>query len=123
MIRRYFLRILAVSPFAGLAAMQSARGETVAHAAGPAIAPAEGIRLYEVAYPDELERVGALPPFAKRREFKIVYWEKHHYDHEGLAKLFNELSIAGYHYVECTFCDGIRGQYIFYRTIPREELA
>jgi hypothetical protein len=38
MIRRYFLRILAVSPFAGLAAVQSARG------ADPAGAPNDEAR-------------------------------------------------------------------------------
>jgi hypothetical protein len=36
MIRRYFLRFLALSPLAGLAAVQPARGETAARAAWPA---------------------------------------------------------------------------------------
>lgn len=39
MIRRSFLRFLALAPFAALAAPQSARGQIVARAAGPAGAP------------------------------------------------------------------------------------
>lgn len=41
MIRRFFLRFLAVSPLAGLAALHPARGEIGARAAGPAGAPAD----------------------------------------------------------------------------------
>ena len=70
MIRRYFLRILAVSPFAGLAAMQSARGETVARAAGPAGAPV--LRRERVDLLMRLGRIHALRKMADAGHAELV---------------------------------------------------
>jgi len=83
--------------------------------------PQLGIRLYEVADPAELERLAVMPPWQKRKEFKIVDW--HFSQKTPIEDMFNELSEAGYSYVECTHADGTRAQYIFARSIPREALA
>lgn len=78
----------------------------------------EGIRLYEVAEAKEIERVHNLGPFNTRQEFKIISWPS---PRSGtLEDIFNEMSVAGYSYVECTFCDGASGQYVFARRVPRE---
>jgi hypothetical protein len=83
--------------------------------------PSLGVRLYEVADPAEMERIAKLAPWQKRRDFRIVHWHNTH--SRPIEEIFNDLSMAGYSYVGCTFCDGIRGQYVFARSVPLEALS
>lgn len=113
MNRREILQMTGAGAVATAASALSARAEDAG-------APQLGVRLYEYADPAELEKIAAMPPWTKRKEFKIVNW------HTALARpvedIFNELSVAGYSYVECTYADGVRAQYVFARSVPREGL-